>query len=521
MTHQNKSDHCATWIERHARARPAATALIDCSNGREYSWSELRAEVSRAAAFLSSAGISHGDRVALLAPNCGEFLCVMAACARLGAIFTPLNWRLSHEELSLILGDADPKIWLVHESMMPLALSCKAPCPISISSQLQTFEPRFSSTLAITDDAPAWLIYTSGTTSQPRGVVLSHRAIRENAEQFVDAFDLSAKDINYASAPLFHIAGLATITVPLLLVGGCSAISASNDPEEQLEQMREANATCSFQVPTVWRRMLDQGGLTWGDLPAMRFGLVGGAPCPGELRARCEEAGVPLHIGYGMTELAPMVTLLPATEDAEDDTCVGAPGERVSIEVRDPSNPHVKCPPGEVGQVYINAPNMFDGYWQGEDRPLDTSAIHDGWFASGDLGQIDEDGRLILAGRKHDMIITGGENVYPGEVERALLAHLGSLVEDLVVFGAPHEDYGEQVCCALVLAADVALDEARVIEEMRAHLAGYKIPRMYFTLPELPRNGTGKIDRAALRNLSSDQDGLASNEDSAYARQAV
>ena len=242
------------------------------------------------------------------------------------------------------------------------------------------------------------------------------------------------------------------------------------------------------------------------DFITMRFGLVGGAPCPPELRRRCAAAGVPLSIGYGMTEAAPMVTLLPHHESG-DEGCVGYPGERISLEIRSPEG--ARLDDGEIGQVHISAPNLMSGYWTGEGSPLDTGRLRGGWFASHDLGYIDPEGRLVLVGRMHDMIITGGENVHPEEVERALMRTFGDALEECAVLGVSGGEFGERVCCALVWRGG-PFSQENAIAKLREHLAGYKIPRQFMLLDALPRNGTGKVDRGALRRFFKNQDILAS-----------
>lgn len=459
------------------------------------------------ACFLADAGVSRGDRVALLAPNGAHHITLLAACARLGAIFVPLNWRLSPKELGGVLDNADPRVWLVDKEMLELALATGRRRNLMMLEHATLRKERTHlPEVSVDDDSPALLIYTSGTTGTPRGAVLSHRALRESAEQFVEGLSLNSRDINYASAPLFHIAGLATLTLPLLMVGGTSVISSSKEPREILDHITEHRCTCAFFVPAVWRRVVAPEVSRMNDFITMRFGLVGGAPCPPELRRRCAAAGVPLSIGYGMTEAAPMVTLLPHHESG-DEGCVGYPGERISLEIRSPEG--ARLDDGEIGQVHISAPNLMSGYWTGEGSPLDTGRLRGGWFASHDLGYIDPEGRLVLVGRMHDMIITGGENVHPEEVERALMRTFGDALEECAVLGVSGGEFGERVCCALVWRGGHFSRES-VIAKLREHLAGYKIPRQFMLLDALPRNGTGKVDRGALRRFFKNQDILAS-----------
>lgn len=474
-------------------------------DGESWSWAQLYTATLYAATTLRNRGVARGDRVVLLAPNGPEYMVLLAACAALGAVFVPLNTRLSAAEVRIILDDAAPQCVVIHP-MHRQTFDGATPARAVLSTdeilpgEQRTAEPLLAGedlVAARRGEEAALMMYTSGTTGVPKGAVLTHAALLWNARQFIEELGLTAEDRQYAVAPLFHIAGLNTLTTPLLYLGGTTVFAESFEPERMAMAMRGHSITCAFMVPQMWRRLSQVCGADCA--ASMRIGLVGGAPCAASLRQEWGRRGVHLAIGYGMTEACPMVTTLPAGEPMAAPGDVGWPARLVEVDVRAFDGPR-SLEVGQRGEVCVRAPNLMLGYWRGEDVPLDRGRFEGEWFRTGDIGHRTEDGRVILTGRTHDMIITGGENVYPIEVERVLDEI--AAIDDAAVLGLPDQQWGEAVVAAIVWRdKDKPLECEQVRSLCRAHLAGYKLPKKIFAVDDLPRNPTGKIDRAALRTM--------------------
>ena len=487
------------WIGRHARARPQAPALAR-PDAQAWTWAQLRQRARAAAAQLARGGVGPGDRVAALAHNAPELLVAQAACARLGALFAPLNVRLADEELAWILADARPRCLLAGPALEARASRLAAAPEVAPLAQLGRAREEPGAPASLTPQTPALMIYTSGTTGRPRGCVLTHGNLLWSALQFVTGLGLGPLDRHYAAAPLFHIAGLGVFTLPMLYVGGASVLPARFDPQAAARHIRDERISCAFMVPVMWRWLSDTPAFAAGALDGLRLGVVGGAPCPPALRQRYQARGVELAVGYGMTEAAPMVTLLRGEQArAAPAGAVGWPGMHVQVCVRGPGG--AALGPGERGEVCVRGPNVMAGYWQQGQLVRDRIDAQ-GWLATGDVGWQDARGMLVLVDRLAHTILTGGENVYPAEVERALERLEG--IQEVGALGLPDEEWGQRVCAAVVWSGSPRqLEWLR--REARPLLAGYKLPRQLVSLEELPRNPTGKIDRRALRAHALDQ----------------
>ncbi len=479
-------DRCDEWIEWHACDEPEGIAWEDA--GVAWSWDALAEEVEGARGALDLLGVCAGDRVALWLPNGRAHVVLLAACAGLGAVAVFLNTRASAPEARAQLEHVEAKVCVTTAERASGALGGLAGAlDASRWGALVEGASRRRATRHGSLDAPALILFTSGTTGRPRGATLSHRNLATSARQFVRGLGLTSRDVNYAAAPLFHAAGLGCFTLPLLLVGGRTVSAPRFDPAASAVAL--TGATCAFMVPSMWRAVALAAPVGWGG--ALRVGLSGGAPLPMATRDLvARRLGVDLHVGYGMTETSPSATLAAPAEVAARAGFVGRPDPEMSCRITGPGG--APLPAGAVGEVQLRGPNVTLGYWRDEEATGELLQP-DGWLRTGDLGALDASGGLTLSGRLEDMIITGGENVYPAEVERGLAGAPG--LHEVAVFGTPHPRWGEAVTAAVVC------DDGWDLERLRSHLSAlsrYKHPTRWLRMERLPRGGSGKVLRGEL-----------------------
>lgn len=493
----------ADWIAKHADRRPSETAL----EWRDVAvdWQSFYRTIHRLARGLAARGVRPGDRVAVAMPNRPASLYVFGACARLGAVYTPLNPRLGGDQLEQILANTTPTQVVAG----PRTIEGNPGLAEAIAGRPRTVlapdhDPSVGGLAAtgtgrlppvdIDPDAPAMLLHTSGTTGQPRGVPHTWRTLEWNHRQFIDELALTAEDHNYCVAPLAHVAGANVLTGPLLSVGGTTVLDDEFDPERTLDRLSDGRTTATFLVPAMWRRVFEAAD-EQTDLSSLRIAVVGGAPVDRALIRTAAEYDVPLVQGYGMTEAGPMVSLLESDDPDRHVDSVGEPG--LNVDVRIAADDGTACENGEVGELWVRGPNVVDEYWRAPEAT--QRAFRGEWFRTGDLARQTAGEGIAWVGRRDDMIVTGGENVYPQPVE-ARLAELDDL-EAAGVVGTPHPDWGEAVTAAVVPAdekADVSLEALR--DTLRHDLADYQLPRRLAILDELPRNPTGKLRRDALKS---------------------
>lgn len=501
------------WNYKHAVINPHRIALIRDDQQRTYA--ELNERTNRLAHALAERGIERGDRVALLSTNSIEFLETMFAIAKLGAICVPINFRLMGPEVAFVLTDSTPKIFIFSSNLAPTAIAALGEPDIAIERLIvteSTDAPEvaghdvelYESVLASGDPGPlerdvdksdvAMILYTSGTTGRPKGAMITHGIVEANNVNIMAmAPGISKLDITATPAPLFHVGGLAVHTLPLLYIGGAVVILPSFEPKSLLDAMQKHRTTVLFLVPAMWAALKNTAGIKDYDLSAMRFGMTGGAPCPIPVIEFFNKLGWPFFEGFGMTETCAGASVLNAEDIVSHAGSVGQPALLTDARIVDESGNDM--PVGTVGELVLRGPNITTGYWN---RPEATAeAIRDGWFYTGDLGRFDAENFLTLVDRKKDMIITGGENVYPIEVEQAMHRH--DDVIDVAVIGVPSERWGETVKAIVVARPDATIDPAALIAWTRERLAGFKCPTSVEVVGELPRNATGKILKRTLR----------------------
>ncbi|HEY5632985.1 MAG TPA: AMP-binding protein [Burkholderiaceae bacterium] len=488
----------SNWIEGWARLAPQATAVR--FGGDAISFAALAARVRGAAAALSAAGVKRSDRVAYLGLNSPAQLALLFACARLGAIFVPMNWRLAAPEHSMTLADCSPAALLIDpaferdagaiEHKPPVALVCDPQCEWLGSYGDDTPDPR-----GIGERDPVLLSYTSGSTGRPKGVVLSHEALLFNAINSTHLHALRSSDTVLTSLPLFHVGGLNNQTLPALHAGACVLLHAKFDPDAAFDAIEGGEVTLTCLVPAQLDMMMASPRWERASFGGLRMIATGSTLIPERVSRAVHAKGVPLVQIYGATETCPIATYLPAADAMRVPGSAGKAAVHCEVRVVDETGAARAC--GEIGEIEVRGPNLMTGYWG---MPQESArALREGWYRTGDAGYFDEQGYLHVSGRLRDVVITGGENVYPAEVEN-ILAESAELREAAVV-GQPDERWGEIVVAVVVRSEGSTIDEAGVRECLRDRIARYKHPRRVVFVDALPRTALGKVRKEEVRRI--------------------
>jgi len=486
-----------------ANAVPSAP-FLERPDGRIDTYADLGAHTARYAHALRALGVKTGDRVAVQAEKSPENLYLYLATIRAGAVFLPLNTAYTIRELDYFIGDAGPALVvcdpLVEEEIAGLIdpMDAKvATLDARGQGTLTDIAESRPSTFQTVDRAPtdlAAICYTSGTTGRSKGAMLTHGNLASNAATLVKLWRFTADDVLIHALPIYHVHGLFVATNVLLMAGGSMIFRSKFDAAEALSLI--PRATALMGVPTFYTRLLAQPGLTREAVAGMRLFISGSAPLLAEVhREWSERTGTAILERYGMTETG-MNTSNPHDGDRVAGT-VGFPLPDVALRIADPETGAV-LPTGEIGMIEVKGPNVFAGYWN---MPEKTAAEFrpDGFFITGDLGTLDDRGYVSIVGRGKDLIISGGFNVYPREVEEELDA-LPGVVESAVI-GLPHPDLGEGVTAVVATGGKGAFSEAAVIAALKDRLARFKQPRRVLFVDDLPRNAMGKVQKALLREM--------------------
>ncbi|GAB3020540.1 acid--CoA ligase [Nocardioides flavus (ex Wang et al. 2016)] len=490
---------------KRASLHPDRVALVDPDRDRSVTYGELESRAGRLARLLQDEwSVRAGDRVATLAHNRVEAVELLFACAKLGAVLVPLNWRLAPAELEFILVDADV-VALAHDAAhaeVAHALTRNVPGARG-GIRLLDLDDGFEARLADADPAPLvheprgedalwYLLYTSGTTGKPKGVEQTAGMALVNHLNIGMAAGITSDDVFLSVLPQFHTGGWNLYVLPMLFVGGTAVIPSGFDPAQTLRLLQD-RVTVFFGVPTIYQMLVEHPDFAGADLSGVRSWSAGGAAMPVPLLERLDAAGVQVRQGMGMTETGPTVFLLDEEHAISKAGSVGKPQPFVDVRLVDTEGRDVA--PGESGELWFRGPGITPGYWRND--AATEAAFVGGWLRSGDVGRQDEDGFYYVVDRVKDMYISGGENVYPAEVEAVLLRLPG--VRSAAVIGVPDERWGEVGRALVEVEPGVRLDGEDVRRHCRAHLAGYKVPAAVEVVHELPRGATGKVLKHVLR----------------------
>jgi fatty-acyl-CoA synthase len=502
-----------TWPARRARISPDRTALLDPS--RSLTYAELADRTARYAGALRRLGVGPGDRVAYLGVNAVEVFETFFAAWLLGAIAVPLNYRLSGPEIRYMLHDSGASV-LVHSADTDALVGAAAPlpdglrvlavqpasCPAGgLDYEAEIAEgPALDAEPPVALDDPALILYTSGTTGRPKGAVLTHGSLTWNTVNFLAHVDVLSTDRALGIAPLFHCVGISQVTLPTLFKGGSVELMPKVEPGLVLDRVSTARITSFSAVPTMLQMMCEHPSWDTADLSSLTLVQYGGSPVQERVARAWLDRGVRLIQGYGMTEASPGVYMATYDGALAHPTAVGVPHFFTDVALlRDGRPGPVE---GEPAELLVRGPHVASGYWN---RPEETEAsfVDGQWFRTGDVLRADDDGWAHVVDRVKDMYISGGENVYPAEVE-AVAVQLDA-VANCAVVGVADLRWGEVGAAYVQVREGAALTEAELRAHLQANLARYKVPRYIELVPELPRNATGKIRRVELRQRAADE----------------
>jgi fatty-acyl-CoA synthase len=506
------------YVTRRAQLAPDKIALIDTLNGdREILYREWAGTINQTAHWLLSLGVQKGDRVAVLAMNSLAYLDVWLACGRIGAILQNLNWRLTGPELHQLLLDAEPTVLIYGPDFVHCLPDLRATPSIrhwvALEAPVLPTDQPFSKRDGFAAAAPppvtlAWddpwvICYTGGTTGLPKGAMLTHQAMIANAVNTITGWGLTPDDVALLNAPLFHTGGLNVFTLPLIIAGGTSVLCRTFAVEQVFDWLERGRVTHFFGVPTMFTLLQQHPRWATADFSYLKLIISGGAPCPLPIFEAFWVRGVDFKTGYGLTEAGPNTFWLPPADVRRKPGFVGFPLPFVEVKII--NSVGQECGPNEAGELIIHGPHVCAGYWRNE--AASAAAIHptpadpsgQSWLHTGDIAIRDDEGYLKIMDRLKDMIISGGENIYPAEIESILHAH--PAVAEAAVIGLPDPKWGEVGQAVVVLKPGQSVSQADLLTFCAARLARYKLPKTVRFVPALPKTGANKIDKKLLKDL--------------------
>jgi fatty-acyl-CoA synthase len=496
------------WVYKRALTYPERPFLQE-EEERKYSNQEFNKRVNRMAHVLLRVGVGRGERVAVLLGNCSEFLEIFFACAKTGALMVPLNVRLAVPELLYILKDCSPRALFYaaefSEKVGELRAVLSSPTYFRLGGDDLSPDPSLAGLVAdssadepdpaeaVTLADPLFIMYTSGTTGQPKGAVLTHGNVLFGAINTVLGYGINKTYKSLVTAPLFHIGALGAAATPVIYAGGSLLLKTFFSATEALRVICGEKVNYVFAVPVMFQMMTKSELWPEADFSHVHFFIAGGAPMPvDQIRQYQAEKGVSFAQGYGMTEALRLTSL-----DLEDSIRkAGSVGKEVfHTEIRIVGDSGQEVATGEPGEILVKGPNVFAGYWHAPEATAEV--LKDGWFSTGDMGRRDEEGFLYVIGRKVEMIICSGENIYPAEVERAIKDIPG--VKEVAVVGMPDSRRGEAVAAFVILSRGSCLTEEALLAGLEGKIALYKMPKKILFVKDFPRNATGKILKHELK----------------------
>jgi len=474
-------------LGERARLTPDKIALVEVRSGRRFTYAELDQRASALARWWTERGLEHGDRVGILSENRVEYVDAFFAAGKSGLVLVPLSTRLTDSELAALIEDAD----------MRLVMSSRKYCGQLDAVALEDIPIDSGAEFAPVrcDPEDLWcLLYTSGTTGQPKGVMLPHRMVIWNAYNTVASWQLREDDIAPVFTPMYHAGGLAVFLTPLVAIGGTVILHERFDASEVWRTIERERATIVFGVPTTFKMMQEAPEFATADAKSVRWCISGGAPLPRYLIDRYEECGLVFKQGYGLTEAGVNCFAMTADESRQKAGSIGKP--MMFAEARICGSNARELPANETGELWLRGPHICRGFWK---QPESTAAAigPDGWLHTGDLAHRDADGFFYIDGRIKDMYISGGVNVYPAEIENVLFQHPD--VQDAAVLGVADPTWGEAGAAFVVVRPGATLSANDVIRFLEGKLARYKLPKAVHFLDVLPRTAYGKVVKPELR----------------------
>ena len=501
------------WIEHWAAIQPGKTAIF-FGEDETLTYGDMWTRVRRMAALLRNRlGLGRGDRVAFLGHNSPEMLVLMFACARTGMILVPLNWRLAPPEHAFVLDNCnaaalfcEPELLSSADAAMPASGACRR---ISMAGAAGDWEDVGAMLASVSEDdddqdqtagpdAEILIVYTSGTTGRPKGAVLDQRALMFNAMNAVAMHDMTSEDMVLTNLPLFHVGGLNIQTTPALQTGASVILHRRFDADATIRTLHDRKPGLALMVPAMIAALTEHPDWNEADLSALRILATGGSALPADVLDACLARGLTVVESFGTTETAPLILHQRPDNGAKRNGPAGHPALHCEVAVLDVAGRPVRS--GHRGEIAVRGPNVMRGYWN--DPESTTEVLKNGWYHTGDIGYMDDKGAYSIDGRMKEVIISGGENIYPGELE-SILAECPQIAEAAVI-GRDDERWGEIPVAVIVAMPSARIGREEVLALFAGRLARYKHPKDVVFVERLPRNNIGKVEKHQLRAMDRD-----------------
>ena len=491
------------WLTKRELYTADNEAVVDLATGNRYSYRDLNYRANKFASFLQRKyQLKAGDRVAVLSKNCMEVIDLFFACGKLGVILVPYNFRLPAPAIRELAEDCTPSLLVYGEEFEETAISLKSANITPTLLPVQGNNLSIQKIVISNQPAPeiysaeaeetAMILYTSGTTGKSKGAMISWQQIHWNSINTEISLELTSADCSIVNTPFYHTGGWHVLLTPLIHHGGKIVLQPEFDPAETLQIIEEEKVTVLFGIPTMLRMMMDEDSFPETDFSSVRYAICGGEACPIPVIEEFRHVNIPIRQGYGLTEAGPNCYSLPGEDAIRKEGSVGFPNFHIDVKIMDDSGKEVEQ--GDVGELLMKGPHVFNGYWN--NREATDKTLVDGWVKTGDLFRQDPDGYYYIVGRKKEMYISGGENVYPVQVEKVIYEHPG--VSQAAVIGVPDDQWGETGCAFVVLKENQNLTTDEVKTYCREFLAGFQCPGHVIFMDELPLGHSNKIQKKEL-----------------------
>ena len=483
------------WAAKWALYSPDKIALKEYETGREWQYGELNTRATHIAQFLyNHYAINKGDRVAVLAEYSLEYVALFCASQKLGFIIVPLNYRLSPTEIAYLLKDAEPKLIFCEEKYEQLLLHTEGGVSMEkLGIIAQGFDNQINTVLenvVLNEDDPAFILYTSGTTGFPKGAIYSHKMLFWNSINTAMSLIVNQESRTLNVMPPFHTGGWNVLLTPFLHHGGYTCLLKKFEPAAVLQLLQDEKCTIFMGVPTMLKMIADLPAFEQATFPYLHYIIVGGEPMPIPLIEKWQTKGVMIRQGYGMTEVGPNLTSLHQDDAVRKKGSIGRPNFYVETKIVDENGQK-----SQNGELLLRGPMVTPGYWRNEEAT--QNSLKNGWFYTGDRVRQDEEGYLYVVDRIKNMYISGGENIYPAEIERVILTHPS--VSEAAVIGVADEKWGEVGKAFIVTKQNTPVSGEDIIGFLQEQLAKFKIPKYITFLAALPKSDTGKINKKQLK----------------------
>ncbi|MEO9851326.1 MAG: AMP-binding protein [Reichenbachiella sp.] len=484
------------WIAKWAAYTPEKIAVTECETGRSITYRRLNEQSKFLSNKLVQKGFIKGERLIVVAEHCLEYVALFSMAQKTGIIIVPVNYRLSASEIDYLIADCRPKQIIVERKFEHLAKGLKEGVDMvwmeDLASELTSVQMSAFESRDFDESHPLFILYTSGTTGRPKGAIYSHKMLLWNSLNTTQSLEIVPHDQTIVCTPAFHTGGWNVLLTPLLHRGASIGILKKFDPDVLLKAMEEKGTKLLFGVPTMLKMMADSKLFDTIDLSEIRYFIVGGEALPLSVIHTWHDKGVKIRQGYGLTEVGPNLTSLHQNQAEQKIGSIGLPNFYTELKLLAQNGEEVAS--NEIGEICLSGPLVTPGYWNNDKATKE--AILQGWFHTGDLAKMDDDGYLYIVDRIKCMFISGGENVYPAEVERVLRQM--PEIDEAAVIGVASEQWGEVGKAFVTVSNGAIFSSDSIIEYCTKHLAKFKVPKDVVLLNEMPKNDSGKIDRKKL-----------------------